>query len=202
MSIKPDADSSLEVVPHRVNIVAMGDSRNGYLQARCSSDGHAATWGEVWGINLINCAMRVDRAFVMDPIGEYLDRYTGHITKPLLSIDVPIYTTEHDPRFPTSVPYPLKEVVESTGVPCLTTTGAYAIAYALHIGVKELMLWGLDYTYPDKQIAEEGKANVEWLLCLAQQRGVAIGIAKGCTLLWAHKPREQRFYGYRGSAPL
>ena len=97
-------------------------------------------------------------------------------------------------RYPGLVSYPLKEVLESTGAPYLNNTVAMAIAYALHIGVKTLSLFGVDFTYPDAHISEKGRACCEFLLGLAAARGMEVRVPETTTLLDANMP--DKFYGY------
>jgi len=97
-------------------------------------------------------------------------------------------------RYPGLVSFPLREVIESTGAPYLNNTCAMAIAYAIHIGVKCISLFGVDFTYPDAHISEKGRGCCEFLLGLAASRGIEIKVPIGSTLMDANV--DQKFYGY------
>jgi hypothetical protein len=48
-------------------------------------------------------------------------------------------------------------VINSCGIAYFNNTAAYAVAYAVHIGVKKITLFGCDYTYPNAHDAEKGR---------------------------------------------
>jgi hypothetical protein len=47
------------------------------------------------------------------------------------------------------------------------STAAYAVAYAIHMGVKKISVFGMDFTYPNAHDAEKGRACVEFWLGIA-----------------------------------
>ena len=96
--------------------------------------------------------------------------------------------------YPNLVSYPLKEVIESVRPSHLNTTVAYAVAYAIYIGVEELALFGCDFTYSSYLKAEAGRGCVEGLLGVARERGIKIFIPSTSTLMDAN--RKSRWYGY------
>jgi hypothetical protein len=66
---------------------------------------------------------------------------------------------------PTSYDYPIDVVGQISfdifGKVYLGNSIAQAIGYAIHKGVKVLKLYGCDFTYPDRNFAEAGRACVE-----------------------------------------
>jgi hypothetical protein len=62
-------------------------------------------------------------------------------------------------------------VINSCGMAYLNNTGACAVAYAVHIGVKKISLFGCDYTYPNVHDAEKGRACLEFHLGIAKAAG-------------------------------
>ena len=61
------------------------------------------------------------------------------------------------------------------------TSVAYAVGLAIHLKVKEIGLYGCDFTYPDTHVAESGRACVEFLLGIAGANGAKRVIAGGWT---------------------
>jgi hypothetical protein len=108
----------------------------------------------------------------------------------------PIYTSRPHPDFPGTVWYPLQDVINSCGFAYFNSTAAYAVAYAVHIGVKQISCFGFDFTYPDAHKAERGRACVEFHLGIAAARGIQVGFPAATTLMDAMAPDDERIYGY------
>jgi hypothetical protein len=115
----------------------------------------------------------------------------------------PIYTSVPHPDYPGTIAYPLQDVMNALGPPALgyfNSTAAYAVAYAVAIGVQQITLFGFDFTYANSHQAEQGRGCVEFYLGLAHARGIRIGLPDSTTLMDACTTREARFYGYDGMA--
>jgi hypothetical protein len=112
----------------------------------------------------------------------------------------PVYSTETDPRCPGIVEYPLEDVLNACGGTWFNTTVAYAIGYALLIGVEHLKVFGCDFTYPDNHAAEAGQACAVHLLTLMLAKGRYVSITGSSTLMDAHLPPERRLYAYERSS--
>jgi hypothetical protein len=97
---------------------------------------------------------------------------------------------------PGAIEFPLQDVINSIGAQYFNSTVAYAVAYAMHLGVKKISLYGADFSYPDGHKAESGRGCVEFLLGMAAARGVYIEVAADSTLLDSNVAEDQRFYGY------
>jgi hypothetical protein len=189
--------------PSSVAIVGLGASHRDYI-SECGLTG--SRWrvaDEVWAINAMANIIDWDRAFAMDHpdlplIKEYIEKnglssYEGYkkATKPIFCSDV-----HQDYPFEK---YPLEEVVTKVGIPYMNNTVAYAIAYAIYLGVDEIKLYGIDFTYDDEErqhIYEKGRACVEFLIGIALSRGIKLGLAESTTLLDNAIAPEKRFYGY------
>jgi hypothetical protein len=159
---------------------------------------------EIWAINGAGAVVYHDRLFLMDDY-EYILKplvketpacMMGGIFDWLPKHPGPIYVPTVYPEIPGMVEYPLEDVLNTMALPYLNTTVAYAVAYAIFIGVKQLHLYGCDFTYPDKHAAESGRACVEFLLGIAGSRGVVCTVAGDSTLLDAQVPVDKKFYGY------
>ncbi len=121
-------------------------------------------------------------------------------------LDMPILMHDAIPAmFPTSVTYPLLEVAEDIGsnnfrfapdnadpkkfgenrsqtaVPYLGSTIAQQIALAIHMGYKEISLYGIDLNTSSEYAWQ--KPGVEHMLGLAAGRGIKIAIPDMCPLL-------------------
>jgi hypothetical protein len=70
----------------------------------------------------------------------------------------------------------------------------YVIPYALMIGVKRLVLYGVDYEYPGIDARENGRACCEFWIGWALAKGMLVQVTESSSLLDARKGRV--FYGY------
>ena len=61
---------------------------------------------------------------------------------------------------------------------------------------ERIQLYGCDFTYPDRHIAERGRANTEFVIAMALRKGIKIDVAKSSTLLESASGTN-RIYGYR-----
>lgn len=192
--------------PESVAIVAMGSSNADWL-AIAANRGHPEdVVDEVWAINAMAAVIFHDRAFVMDDVKHIITAQSEEdeprkvargILKWLPDHPGPVYTTTPYDEWPALVEYPLADVLGSiAGVPYINNSVAYAVAYAIHIGVKRLVLFGCDFTYPDAHISESGRGSVEFLLGYATALGVAIEIPMTSTLMDGTVPVERKLYGF------
>jgi hypothetical protein len=181
-----------------VAIVAMGLSHKEFILAKT----HSQPIDEVWAINAMAGVVFHDRVFMMDPASRFLDSedsgsQTGIMRAVLAKHTGPIYTCELDDRCPGLVEYPLEEVVNAIGTWYLNNTVAYAIAFAIAAKVKQLMVYGVDFSYKGSvHFAEAGRACCEFLLSKAIDRGIKVGVAQGSSLLDTNTPAKEKLYGY------
>lgn len=147
---------------------------------------HDDSW-ELWGVNHTYTMAPADR-----PLDAILELHSSEIyewplRRPpthlayLQQFAGPVYLIEARPDIPTSVTYPLAEVVETIGRPYLTSSVAYAIALAIHQGAATIGLWGIDLVTTHEYTQQ--RPCVEWLLGLAHASGVEIVLPEGCKLL-------------------
>lgn len=168
--------------------------------------GRSAYSDAVWGINAVGDVIACDLIFHMDDMkvqeARAAARPGGNIAamvRWLKSSPVPVITSI--PRYPGHVAFPLHDVLSGAGqaiggVPYFNSTAAYAVAYALHLGVKTISLFGVDYTLPNMHTAEQGRACVEFWLGLAAARGIRIVVPESTSLLDACQSDRDRLYGY------
>ena len=182
----------------KVAIVAMGKSNDQYIMAKT----YSVNFDEVWAINVMAGIIYHDRAFMMDPACRFLDsEVAGDQTSLMRAVlkqhKGPIYTCELDKRCPGLVEYPLEQVVNKIKTWYLNNTVAYAIAFAIASKVKEMQIYGIDFSYKNHvHFAEAGRACCEFLISKAIEKGIRVGISGTSSLLDTNVPFEQKLYGY------
>jgi len=204
--MKDDPPAFGGVVPEHVTILGLGRSLAAFLELIKRLGGRSAYCDAVWGINAVGDVLACDLIFHMDDMrvqeARAAARPDGNIAamvKWLKYSPVPVITSI--PRYPGHHAFPLEAVLNggndsNGGAPYFNSTAAYAVAYAIHIGVKRISLFGIDYTLPNAHEAEQGRACVEFWLGMAAQMGVEIAIPKTSSLMDAYHTQASRFYGY------
>lgn len=189
--------------PDHVVILGLGPSLECYVDVVKRLGARKKFADEVWAINALGDIIQCDRIFHMDDVRIQKQRATA---KPESNIAAmlewmkehpgPIYTSRLHEDYPGLVEFPLQEVINSCGIAYFNSTAAYAVAYAVHIGVKKITLFGIDYTLPNAHHAEKGRACVEFHLGIAKARGIVIGVPDNTSLLDSVAPFDERVYGY------
>lgn len=196
-------------VPETVALVAMGSSRMNYVSEVMKAGGRKGIADETWVINKLANVYYHDLVFRMDDLRKprqcNMKRGTNktdasvHDTQTdwMKTHDKPIVTSTAYPEFPTSIAYPLEDVINTLGYSYFISTPAYAAAFAIHIGVKRLKLYGCDYVYQSNvYIGESGRGNLEFILALAMTKGVLVEVAPSSTLLETNRHIRDHMYGY------
>lgn len=194
----------LHAKPKHVAIVAMGSSASAFTQLVASQGGIHAVVDEVWTINATAALFQHHRAFVMQDIKHNIMREAREGKKIAQGIldwlplhPGPVYTSTAYPEWPALVEFPLRDALQAIGgLDYLNTSVAHAIAFAMHLGVEELSLYGCDFTYPDIHASESGRGCVEYLLGLWCGRGLRVNLPTSTTLMDAHVESTRRLYGY------
>lgn len=190
-------------VPEHVAILGLGPSLEQYVDIVKRLGGKHAYCTETWGINAVAGVLLCDRVFHMDDVriqevraASAPDSNIARMLEWLKAHPGPIITSREHPDYPGLVAFPLEEVLNNLGQAYFNSTAAYAVAYAIHIGVKHISVFGCDYTYPDAHDAEKGRACLEFWLGIASARGIRLTVPKTSTLLDGIYPQQDRFYGY------
>jgi hypothetical protein len=186
-----------------VAIVALGPSVTQYLEITKRLGGRKKFAEETWGVNALGDVFACDRVFHMDDVRVQEIRAAadpqGNIA-PLLEwikrSKVPVVTSRKHPDYPALEEFPLAAVINRFGQAYFNSTAAYAIAYAMFIGVKRLSVFGFDYTYPNAHHAEKGRACVEFWLGMAIARGVDVRIPRVSSLMDGCHTQSEKLYGY------
>lgn len=196
--------------PETVALIAMGSSRMNYISEAMKAGGPKGIADETWVINKLASVYNHDIVFRMDDLRKprrcNLTKGTNknpnntiHQTQDdwMKTHDKPIITSTAYPDYPTSVAYPLEGVINTIGYSYFLTTPAYAAAFAVHIGVKCLKLYGCDYVYKNnKYLSEAGRGNLEFILAIGMMKGMKVEVAPMSTLLGTNLDIGQHLYGY------
>lgn len=195
-------------VPAHVAIVGLGPSCASLFELTRRLGGVSAYCDEVWGLNAIGDVLKCHRIFHMDDLKVQEARAAANpagniaaMVRWLKTHPGPVYTSIVREGYPGLVAFPLQDVLnrsadQNGGAPYFNSTAAYAIAFAIHIGVKRISLFGLDYTFPNAHRAEQGRACCEFWLGIAAARGIEITIPETSSLMDACATDRDRLYGY------
>jgi hypothetical protein len=193
--------------PKTVALVCMGPSIGDYLGETLTQEytpGHA---DEVWVINMSSNAIQHDVVFWMDDLEEQ-SKFRPPLIAALRKRGKPVITSVRRPKLvPNSYDYPINEiatmplgpkqvpVIEIFGKPYLNNGVAQAIAYALWKDVKLLKVYGADFSYPNRDYAESGRACVEAWITIASFGGMQIALCPNTSLMDSVK--DHGIYGYK-----
>ena len=70
------------------------------------------------------------------------------------------------------------------------------MAYAVWKKAKKICLYGIDFTYKNVNMAESGRACVEFWCAIAASKGIKLEIAHRSGLLDTNVPENEKLYGY------
>jgi hypothetical protein len=171
--------------PQKVAFLGLGVSRMAYGEQLCATS-MEERFDQVWVCNFGLGIYRHDAVWLMD------DMRTQARTMPaygyaMATHDKPIVTSTVYPEFPMAVRCPVEAIIAKIGDDFLNSTVAYAIAYAMTVGVKELSLYGCDFHYPSQERREEGGQCAAYLLGLARHFGMTFKLPQQTTLLSAYQ---------------
>lgn len=201
---KPAPVAAEASAPKRVAILGLGPSVTQYLELTKRMGGRRKHFDEVWCINALGDVFACDRVFHMDDVriqeiraAAAPDSNIATMLAWLKSHPGPVITSRAHPDYPGLVEFPLQEfLTEIDGSAYFNSTAAYAIAYAIYLGVEHLAVFGNDFTYENSHHAEKGRACVEWWLGYAKGRGMQITVPHVSSLLDACNSPADRLYGY------
>lgn len=195
--------------PKNIAIVALGLSAPAFIQNMMQSQYMKNPYDEVWSLNRGMLPFRHDKLFVMDDL-RWLEECKDKVyADTLKKHDRPIITSTPYPEWPTSVPYPLHEVLEHFHDDILcSNTVSYALAYAMFIGVEQVHLYGCDFIYPHGSEAEKGGMAVAFLLGMCKAAGIKYAMPPTSTMLYSNTAKivngelQRPHYGYHRKEEL
>ena len=191
------AKESLKTRPKKVALVALGPSLFEFIKVSFNKKGKPAYFDEVWTVNRGHKLFWHDKVFCLDDL-KWIEKEDAFYAQSLRDHPMPILTSTAYPEYPMAVEYPVKEVIKTIGDDLLNNTVCYAVAYAIHIRVKELSIYGADFFYNNAVAGEEGGQAVAYLLGMARHFGMTFRIPQASTMLRAHTVRKDPETGEMG----
>lgn len=186
-----------------VTILGLGPSLEQYVDIAKRLGGRHAYCDEVWGINAVGGVIQCDVIFHMDDVRIQEKRAEAkpesniaRMLEWMKETNVPIITSRKHEDYPSLVEFPLEDAMNQLQHDYFNSTAAYAIAFAIMMGVGRISIFGCDYTYPNAHDAEKGRACVEFWLGIATERGIKITLPKSTSLMDALNTTQERLYGY------
>lgn len=186
-----------------VALLGLGPSITDYLEMTKRLGGRHKLAEQTWCINALGNVFDCDLVFHMDDIRIQEIRAKAQpesniaaMVEWLKTCKTPVITSRKHEDYPALIDFPLEEVINKYKIEYFNSTAAYAIAYAIHMDVKRLIIFGHDYTYPDAHDAEKGRACCEFWCGIAIANGVKIDFPPSTTLMDAIYTRDERLYGY------
>ena len=177
--------------PKNIAIVALGPSAYSFFRRSMSNTGVEKPFDEVWTLNRGFAGFHHDKLFVMDDLRWVEEHRNKEYAKFLKNHDRPIITSTPYPEYPTSVPYPLKQVKDFHEDDIFAVnTVAYMVAYALYIGVKELSIFGADFVYKDGTVVEEGGMAVAYMLGRCKMHDCIHTLPGETTMIYANQVKQ------------
>ena len=194
---------ALKAGPKSVVILGLGPSLSQFIEiTKRLGDRHQYA-DEVWGINAVGGVLQCDRIFHMDDVRiqeirakDKPNSNIGAMLKWMKTHHGPIITSRKHPDYPGLIEFPLEKALNMFGFAYWNNTAAYAVTYAIMLGVEKLSLFGCDYTYPNASDAEAGRACVEFWLGQAGARGIRLVMPKATSLMDSIMEQSARLYGY------
>jgi len=175
--------SPLDTRPDSVIILAYGPSVIAYAPMMIEN---LEKFDEVWAVTRAGLVFQHDKLFYMDNLEE-MSRQGNPMAERLTSVKTPIITSTAYSNWPNTIEYPIKEVVEYLKCDFMANTICYAIAYAIYIHVKEITLYGCDFSFPDKGLKEPGSQAAAYLLGLARGQEIKVTISPHSSLLYTNQ---------------
>jgi SAM-dependent methyltransferase len=204
--IAPPPDEEIKpsnLITKHIVILGLGPSLESYVDLTKRMGGRHAFCDEVWGMNSLGDIIQCDKIFHMDDVrvqeiraAAEPDSNIAEMLKWMRKHPGPIFTSRAGhPDYPGLIAFPLQDVINDLGYAYFNGTGAYAVAYAIHIGATKISMFGCDFTYPNAHQAEKGRACVEFWLGVAAARGIKIAMSDRTTLMDTIDG-SQILYGY------
>lgn len=188
----------LDHKPEKVALVCMGPSATDWMTKTLTQEFDPDHVDEVWTINMATMCFRTDIVFWMDDL-VLQEKFKPRLFVALRRWGLPVITPIRYPHvLEHSFDYPIQEVsnigIPVFGKPYLNNGVAQAIGYAMWKGVKRLEIYGADFSYPNRDYAESGRACVESWTTLAAVRGMEIALSSNTSLM--DMVKDQGIYGY------
>ena len=107
----------------------------------------------------------------------------------------PIWMQEQFPEFPSSLPFPIEDLVQGYGIDYFTSSVAFELAFALaQPNVGEIGIWGIDLTHGTEW--GDQRPCAEYWIGRIVEHGIKVTIHPRSALL-----KQRNRYGYAPSNP-
>ena len=184
--------------PKRVALVCMGPSAVDYLGKTLTQEFDPDWVDEVWTVNMAANPFRCDLVFWMDDLAEQ-EKAHPKLFVALRRWGVPVITSVRRPEVvPHSYDYPIAGVgaigIPLFGKPYLNNGVAMALAYAIWKKVERITVYGADFSYPNRDYAESGRACVEAWVTLCLVNNVTVELCPSTSLI--DMVKDEGVYGY------
>ena len=191
--------------PKTVMLCGLGPSKYELTEGMVRHD-FAPWWDELWTVNKgIDFLPQADVAWIMDDVYDYATRHPayGESMRRFGGQIIGQTTLPNDGSIPFTE-YPLEAVLQHWGMSCHnwlhTISIGYILAYAGFIGVKRLMLAGVDLSWPHRpDLSEAGNAVVCYWIGRLEGAGCGVEINSTSTLNATHmhgRYEWRHLYGY------
>ena len=139
---------------------------------------------QMWGVNELYHCKDVKRIDILFELHDYKwieegKRNKDHLVQ-LRKMEIPIWMQQHFDDIPNSLPFPRQQMHEKFGH-YFTNTISWEIALAIHIGVKELGIYGVNMA-TDLEYRSQ-RPSVEWMIGWVQGAGIKVTIPSESDLL-------------------
>jgi hypothetical protein len=141
---------------------------------------------EVWGLNdMFTVLPRADRWFEMHPRQVQENSIVRNSKQNYLewfkNTKIPVYMQEKFEDIPSSIKYPLDEMIRKFGVELFGSTVDYEMALALSEGYKEIYIYGVDMAVNEEY--SQQRPSLYFWIGIAMGMGVKVFMPDGCDLL-------------------
>lgn len=151
--------------------------------------------GEIWGVNDLILRRNVKIAFHIHDLNnpEFLnDSVIKSVIEKINFLNIPLISTQRYEWIPSSIEYPLKEIISYFGTDYFTCSIDYILAYAIYRGFKKIDLYGVNM-HTDSEYAFE-KPGVEFWIAMAMGKGLKIKVYGDASEIL--KTKNRKLYGY------
>lgn len=148
---------------------------------------------ELWGINdVIMRRVNFDLLFNIHRPEDYCEMDMA-CTKLASSVGIPIIMPDEYEHLPTSIKFPLDEIMKEFDTDYFMTGIAFMLAYAAHLGYKQIDCYGINMRGADEKY-KNARACVEYWIAKAEGKGIKVNMyGKYCDCL---KTFDRRIYGF------
>ena len=166
---------------------------------------HMHDLGALWAIysdEMASHSYALDDKIVDDEIRPWLDNvccshqysvllHFKKIVERVTELGIPLISVREYQGIPTSVRYPIEEIIETFGTTYFTNSISYMLAYALWCGFREIYIYGCKMEQQEEILRD--KSNLEFWLGIARGMGVKVVLDGEANLL---ETRNHVLYGF------